>query len=182
MEVKMLERLMESFCTVDDFCNAFLPQWKADLIGNGTAPRAPELGLCVSEIITILLMRHGSQFKYLKSFCNEVIGEVLCRYFPAMPCYERFVALQQSVWIPPLHFLCSRLEHRISIYYIYSTALAVCHHRRIGLHQTFAGLAARGKTSMGWCFGCKLHLMFNHLNETVALKLTPDNVYISNFL
>ena len=63
----MLERLMESFCTVDDFCNAFLPQWKADLIGNGAAPRGPVPGLRVSEIIAILLMRHGSQLKYLKS-------------------------------------------------------------------------------------------------------------------
>jgi hypothetical protein len=94
-----------------------------------------------------------------------------------MPCYERFVALQQSVLIPLLCFLCSRLGHRTGIYYIDSTALAVCHNRRIGRHKTFAGLAARGKTSMGWFFGFKLHLVFNHRNEIVAVKLTPGNVH-----
>jgi hypothetical protein len=64
-----------------------------------------------------------------------------------------------------------------TLYYIDSTALAVCHNRRIGRHKTFAGLAARGKTSMGWFFGFKLHLVFNHLNEIVAVKLTPGNVH-----
>src|SRR5690242_7761025 len=94
-----------------------------------------------------------------------------------MPCYERFVALQPSVLISLLGFLLSRRRQRTGIYYIDSTALAVCHNRRIGRHKTFAGLAARGKTSMGWFFGFKLHLVFNHLHEIVALKLTPGNVH-----
>jgi len=122
-------------------------------------------------------MLHGSGSKYLKSFYNGVVGEVLRRYFPGMPCYERFVTLQPNVLIPLLGFLLSRLGQRTGIYYIDSTALAVCHNRRIGRHKTFAGLAARGKTSMGWFFGFKLHLVFNHLHEIVALKLTPGNVH-----
>jgi hypothetical protein len=173
----MLERLVETFCAVDDFCKAFLPQWEAYLIGNGSAPRGPKCGLCASEIITILLMLHGSGSKYLKSFYNGVVGEVLRRYFPGMPCYERFVTLQPNVLLPLLGFLLSRRGQRTGIYYIDSTALAVCHNRRIGRHKTFAGLAARGKTSMGWCFGFKLHLVFNHLYEIVAVKLTPGNVH-----
>jgi len=36
----MLERLVETFCAVDDFCQAFFPHCEAYLIGNGTAPRA----------------------------------------------------------------------------------------------------------------------------------------------
>ena len=30
---------------------------------------------------------------------------------------------------------------------------------------------------MGWCFSFKLHLVFNHLHEIVAVKLTPGNVH-----
>ena len=41
----------------------------------------------------------------------------------------------------------------------------------------FADLAQRGKTSMGWFFGFKLHLVFNNRHEIVALKLTPGNVH-----
>ena len=173
----MLERLVEVFCAVDDFCQAFQPQWQAHQIDRSYQPRGPKPGLAASEIITLLLMLHSSGFKYLKHFYNSPMGEVLRRYFPQMPCYERFVTLQPSVMIPLLCFLCSRLGHRTGIYYIDSTALAVCHNRRIGRHKTFKGLAARGKTSMGWFFGFKLHLVFNQLNEIVALKLTPGNVH-----
>jgi Transposase DDE domain len=172
----MLERLVETFCEVDDFCKAFVPQWEAYLLGTGSAPRGPEPGLFVSEIITILLMLHSSQFKYLKSFYQGVMGDVLRQYFPDMPCYERFVTIQKSVFMPLLFFLLSRLGQRTGIYYIDSTALPVCHNRRISRHQTFEGLAARGKTSMGWFFGFKLHLVFNQLNQIVALKITAGNV------
>jgi hypothetical protein len=172
----MLERLVETFCAVDDFCKAFLPQWEAYLISEGTSPRGPDPGLSVSEIITLLLVLHGSRFKYLKNFYNGVMGEVLRRYFPNMPCYERFVTIQKSVFIPVMFFLFSRMGQKTGIYSIDSTALPVCNNRRIRRHKTFSGLAERGKTSMGWFFGFKLHLVFNELNEIVALKLTPGNV------
>jgi Transposase DDE domain len=173
----MLNRLVEVFCEVDDFCKAFQPQWQAHQIDGGPKPRGPKPGLANSEIITLLLMLHSAGFKYLKNFYNSPRGEARRRYFPQMPCYERFVALQQSVLIPLLFFLLSRLGQRTGIYYIDSTALAVCHNRRISRHKTFAGLAARGKTSRGWFFGFKLPLVFNHLNEIVAVKLTPGNVH-----
>jgi hypothetical protein len=172
-----LDRLVEVFCEVDDFCKAFQPPWQARQLGGSAKPRGPKPGLTDSEIITLLLMLHSSGFKYLKNFYTSPMGEVLRRYFPGMPCYERFVTLQKSGFVPLMLFLLSRLGHRTGIYYIDSTALAVCHNRRIGRHKTFAGLAARGKTSMGWFFGFKLHLVFNHRNEIVAVKLTPGNVH-----
>ena len=65
----MLDRIVEVFCEVDDFCQAFLPQWEAFLIGTGgPAPRGPQPGLSPSEIITLLLVHHSSGFKYLKRF------------------------------------------------------------------------------------------------------------------
>ena len=72
-------------------------------------------------------------------------------------------------------FLASRMGRKTDIYYIDSTPLPVCHNRRIAKHKVFTGLAARGKTSMGWFFGFKLHIVFNHQREIVALKLTPGN-------
>jgi hypothetical protein len=173
----MLDRLVEVFCAVDDFCKAFQPQWAAHQLGGGYQPRGPKPGLADSEIITLLLVLHSSGFKYLKNYYNSPMGEVLRRYFPGMPCYERFVMLEKRVFVPMMYFMFSRMGRKTGIYYIDSTALPVCHNRRIGRHQTFAGMAARGKTSMGWFFGFKLHLVFNHLNEIVAVKLTPGNVH-----
>ncbi len=86
------------------------------------------------------------------------------------------MTIQKSVFIPLLFLLFSRMGRKTGVYYIDSTALPVCHNRRIRRHKTFASLAARGKTSMGWFFGFKLHLVFNDLHEIVALKLTGGSV------
>ena len=63
----MLDRIVEVFCEVDDFCQAFVPQWEASLLGpGGPVPRGPQPGLSPSEIITLLLVLHSSGFKHLK--------------------------------------------------------------------------------------------------------------------
>ena len=63
----MMDRIVEVFCEVDDFGQAFVPHWEASLLGTGgLAPRGPEPGLSPSEIITLLLVLHSSGFKHLK--------------------------------------------------------------------------------------------------------------------
>ena len=103
-------------------------------------------------------------------------GKLLRPYFPDAPCYERFLTLTNRVCALLAVFLASRMGDKTGIYYIDSTPLVVCHNRRLQRHKTFAGLAARGKTSTGWFFGFKLHLVFNHRREIVALTLTPGTV------
>ena len=39
----------------------------------------------------------------------------------------------------------------------------------------FAGLAARGKTSVDWFFGFKLHLVVNERGELLNVQITPGN-------
>jgi IS5 family transposase len=54
--------------------------------------------------------------------------------------------------------------------------MAVCHNLREKKHKTFKGLAAKGKTSTGWFYGMKLHMIFNIKGEIVRLIITPGNV------
>jgi transposase len=56
-----------------------------------------------------------------------------------------------------------------------STSLKVCHNRRIRQHKVFEDLAARGKTSVDWFFGFKLHLVVNDRGELLNILLTPGN-------
>ena len=58
-----------------------------------------------------------------------------------------------------------------------STPLRVCRNQRILIHKTFEGLAERGKCSMGWFFGFKLHLIINDKGEILNFMFTPGNVY-----
>ena len=93
-----------------------------------------------------------------------------------MACYERCVTVQQQAFAALALFTLSRTGQQSGSYDIDSTALPVCHNRRIHRHKSCAGLAARGKTTMGWFFGFKLHLVFNNLNELGAFKITPGNM------
>jgi hypothetical protein len=175
----MFDRLVEDFCQFDDFCQAFYPHWDARLLRQEAQPakkRGPPAGLADSEIMTILVLYHSSHFRHFKAFYEGVVLTLLRSAFPKSPCYARFIALTNHVWMPLTVFLLSRMGRRTGIYYIDSTPLAVCHNRRIGRHKVFADLAARGKSSIGWFFGFKLHLVFNHERQIVALKLTPGNV------
>src|SRR3954469_7103744 len=72
----MLDRIVEVFCEVDDFCKAFLPHWEASLLGTGgPAPRGPQPGLSTSEIITLLLVLHSSGFRALFTrFLPSILG------------------------------------------------------------------------------------------------------------
>src|SRR3954469_380716 len=172
----MFDRLVEGFCQFDDFCQAFSPHWQARLLNQEAQPakkRGPQAGLADSEIMTILVLYHSSHFK---AFYEGVVLTLLRSAFPKAPCYGRFIALTHHVWVPLTVFLLTRMGRKTGLYYIDSTPLPVCHPRRINRHKVFAGLAKRGKTSVGWFFGFKLPLMFNHERQIVALTLPPGTV------
>jgi hypothetical protein len=58
-----------------------------------------------------------------------------------------------------------------------STSIKVFHNIQIPRHKTFDGIAQRGKGTMGWFYGFKLHLVVNHHGEIVYAKDTTGNVY-----
>src|SRR3954453_11518535 len=119
MEGVILDRIVEVFCEVDDFCQAFLPQWEASLLGpGGTAPRGPE-PVCHPARSS----RCCSQFRLQTS--QELLSRLrrAAGYFPGLPCYEHFVSQQKSVFVPLVVFLLSHLGTRTGLYYIDSTAL-----------------------------------------------------------
>lgn len=63
--------------------------------------------------------------------------------------------------MPLTRFMQSRCEASREIAFIDSTPLRVCQNLRIPRHQTFADTAGRGKSSTGWFYGFKLHLVAN---------------------
>jgi hypothetical protein len=159
----MLDRIVEVFCEVDDFCQAFLPQWEASLLGTGgPAPRGPQPGLSTSEIITLLLTVQASSISRA-SITASPSRWLLSRHAVLRALRHPAEKRLRAAGVLPAQSPRDRaLLHRFH---------RPCdNHRR---HKVFAGLAQRGKTSMGWFFGFKLHLVFNNDNEIVALKLTP---------
>jgi hypothetical protein len=74
-----------------------------------------------------------------------------------------------TVLVPLVAYLHTQLGRCTGISFIDSTSLAVCHNARIHQHRVFAGRSARGKTSVGWFFGFKLHLVVNEEARVVGL-------------
>ena len=73
-------------------------------------------------------------------------------------------------------YLQTRTGAQTGIAFIDSTSLVVCHNRRLHSHTVFKTIARRGKTSMGWFYGFKLHLVVNDRGELLAFRITPGNV------
>ena len=97
--------------------------------------------------------------------------------FPEVVSYNRFVELEREVALP-LAILIKKvlLGKCTGISFVDSTPLRVCRNQRIRIHKTFKGIAQKGKCSMGWFFGFKLHLICNEKGELINFMITPGDV------
>jgi hypothetical protein len=168
--------LLELFCAVDDFCQRFEPEWNRQLLNSGVRCRMRKSGLCLSEIMTILIHFHQSHYRNFKRYYTRHVLVYLRREFPGLVSYGRFVELMPRALVGLAAYLRSCFGQCSGIPFNDSTPLVVCRNQRIQQHKVFAGLAARGKNSMGWFYGFKLHLTANDRGELLGIHLTPGNV------
>ncbi len=168
--------LLELFCAVDDFWQAFAPAWQHKLLTGGEKQRIRAKDLSESEMMTIVIHFHQARYRDFKTYYTQYVQVYLRRAFPKLISYGRFVQLLPTILEPLCVFLHTCFGHCSGIAFIDSSALAVCDNRRIHSNKVFDGLAASGKTSMGWFFGVKLHLVINDRGELLAVRVTPGNV------
>jgi len=168
--------LLDLYVDVDDFCLVFLPLWEQRLLAEGSKRRRRKGQLRVSEVMTIIIHFHQSHYRDFKAYYTNHVCKQLHSEFPNLVCYERFVALIPSVLGPLIAYLRSQYGSCTGISFVDSTSLAVCDNHRIHANKVFEGFAQRGKTSMGWFYGIKLHFVINDCGELLACQLTPGNV------
>ncbi len=168
--------LTEIFCLIDDFCKLFEAEQSKILLSGKKRRRGKSCRMTLSEIMTILVMFHFSHYRTFKDFyLNCILVHHKCD-FPKALSYNRFVELMPRAFMP-LYVLISVLSgEETGRYYVDSTKLPACHNLRIYRNKVFKDYAKRGKTSTGWFFGFKLHLIFNDKGQLMSFKLTPGNV------
>ena len=172
----MIDILISTFCRIDDFCIIYEEQLKHKQIGEQKKRQyGCKAKLTTSEIMTILIMFQVTYYRNFKAYYNEFIGVYWKQYFPTIPSYNRFVEIIPQALAPLTCFITTQKGEHTGVYYIDATKLPVCHGLREKRHRVFDGLAGKSKTSTGWFFGLKLHLVINNLCEIVSLKVTRGN-------
>ena len=150
------------FTIVDDFCKTYEEWINHKFLRNGKQRnRAGKLSL--SEALSVMIFYHFSEFKHFKIYYQYFI--LNGTWFKNPPCYDRFIQIIPSLFLPlivMMHYLSGR---KTGIYYVDSTHFAVCKNIRISSHKTFEGLAARGHSSIDWFYGFKLHMIVNDKSE-----------------
>jgi hypothetical protein len=165
----------ELFCAVDDFCQFFQPLFEQRLLTSGARRRQRRPRLSLSEQMTIVIAFHASNYRDFKHYYLMLL-HLHRADFPGLVSYSRFVRLMPALAVPLCAYLRTLYGENTGISFIDSTALAVCGNKRIARNRVFAGVARRGKTTMGWFFGFKLHLVINECGELLGVNLTPGNV------
>ena len=139
----------------------------------------------VSEVLTILTLFHTSGFKNFKVFYMQEVMVNLRSAFPRLPSYNRFIELKQKyVAYMTLLFSAKTTVARANYFdqeqFADTFLIPVCDNKRIYSHKVFKGLAARGKGTMGWKYGWKLHVIISKTGEIISAFLTPANIADNN--
>lgn len=169
------EQVTNIFCIVDEFMIEFSQAFENSLLGKKKAKRKPRMNQ--SEVITIMILFQLSGFRTFKHFYIHYIQKHMKGYFPETVSYNRFVELQRQVVVPLAVFAktCC-LGECTGISFIDSTPIRVCKNKRIRNNKVFKGIAQTGKSTMGWFYGFKLHIVINELGQIIDFQLTQANV------
>ena len=163
------------FCSVDDFWKTFKKDWEEHMIGSGRSKRGPEPKFSTSEMMTIVILFHQSNYRTFKHFYC-FISIHFKKHFPKIISYSHFVHLMKDLFIPLFAYLLSKTGSVTGISFVDATSIKVCHNKRIKRNKVFKDFAKRGKTTSGWFYGFKLHLIINENGEVLSFLVTPGNI------
>jgi hypothetical protein len=164
------------FCDTDDFCKAYEEYCRNKLLMDKEEV-VPRTRMSLSEIMTILIMYHLSGYKNFKWYYTKHVMVHQRKDYPDIVSYNRFVEIMKFALVPLiLYTIKARFGKCLGISFVDSTPLKVCDNHRIHNHRVFSEYAKTGKSSMGWFYGFKLHLIINDKGEILSFCLTSGNV------
>ena len=172
------DKVTEIFYMADDFCKFFDAMTaKYALKPTGKRKYHRISTMSKAEVMLIMILFYDSGYRCFKHFYLEKVCKQLRHLFPNVVSYNRIVELERDVVVPLTLFIKKVLLGKSTgISFVDSTPLRVCKNQRIHIHKVFKGIAQRGKCSMGWFFGFKLHLICNEKGELLNFMITPGDI------
>ena len=167
--------LVNIFYHIDEFCKSLNKQIP-NLNGKNKRSR-----MTLSEIMTIMIYFNHSGYKTFKDYYLKHVLIHLRGEFPELVSYTRFVELKKYAIMPLSMFTqLGMMNQCTGLSIIDSFSIKVCHNRRISSNKVFKDVAKRGKTSVGWFYGFKIHVIINQVGEIIAFHMTAGNVADNN--
>jgi len=164
--------LTELYVEIDDFCRKICNSLNENLIGMGKVITVDTPGLNLSEILTILVYYHFSRFDCLKHYYLIKMSIGYKKEFTKLPSYNRFVErIKEIAWLAALYLQYKQVSFN-GAGYIDSTPLRVSNNKRTGSHKVFKFIAKLGKSSMGWFYGFKLHIVCDFMGNIIKCRIT----------
>jgi Transposase DDE domain len=173
--------LVTLFYHIDEFCKRFEETMRKKTLTGKENARNRSCNLSLSEIMTICAYYHYSGYKTFKDYYCKYVLEHMQKDFKSLVSYNRFIELKARTIVPLALFskaFCTSSCSGIS--FIDSFSLKVCNNRRIHSHKVFRGIAQRGKTSVDWFYGFKLHFVINHQGEILNFYISAGNASDNN--
>jgi transposase len=169
------------YCFVDEFLKGILGSIRHVLKKpDQHTPPMRKHNLSLAELITLALFRFFTGHHNWKQY-YRFIQTYHAKDFPNLPNYQNFIAdmnqlsgLAMLMLSAFMRFFRSITDTgRIKI--VDSTKLEVCKIKREFTHKVCQNFAKKSKSSMGWFYGFKLHIIVNELMQILELRITPGN-------
>lgn len=162
------KHLVRTFCVLDDL--------SVMLFGKQTRGRPNSLSL--SEAATIILMKTIFGINCLKKLYFLLQTNYTHDFH--LPSYKNFVVTMNKYSLDFLTLMNVLLQMNKkqsgTIKIIDSTSIPVCKNIRIYAHKTMKKIATRSKTTTGWFYGLKLHIVTDKKKNMLLLRFTTANV------
>lgn len=173
------DKITEIFCIADDFCKELEKEFaKKVLPDNDNAPkRHRKRMMSDAEVITILICFHFNSYRNFKHYYLYCVRTVWKDLFPKTFSYNRFIEVMPRCFVAMTMFLKLAVFGKCTgISFVDSTCIPVIHNKRFYSMKVFKDIATKGKSTMGWYIGFKLHLLCNEKGEIINFNLTKANV------
>jgi transposase len=173
MSSNIADQATAIYVFVDDFlkANPTLTAWRTS---NNDTPAFSD-----AEVIAIGLMQGSLGVATLRK-TYQMIRDNIPEAFPRLPCYKQWLRRLHQVSFLVGHLVQAALAvivlSPLRLYLLDSKPIPVCKPIRHGRVRLLTEDGAYfGKTSAGWFFGFKLHLITHVSGPVIATVLTPGN-------
>lgn len=140
-------------------------------------PPVKTYNLSVAELASLAIFRFFTGHRNWKDF-YKFIKTYHAQDFPNLPTYGNFIESMNklsslaAILLRGFMNVFQKMTAKEKLKFTDGSRLRVCEIKREFSHKVCFGLASKSKSTMGWFYGFKLHIICNELMQILNLKIT----------